>query len=128
MNVGNFDQALADLSLDVGIPDFAQGYPEGMQLRFTENGARLGIGRQCGDVVVHYAETVRFDVAAALQAGMQKAARPEDCGHAVQVGLWNSADGDWIVAAIRFPEEQVDLRHIQERVAFLRQWLAEVLH
>ena len=44
---------------------------------------------------------------------------------AVQVGLRSTPEGDWLVAAVRFPTQELSGARIQQAAEFLRHWLAQ---
>lgn len=114
-------QALADLGRDIGLPLLEAKADAGLQLRW-ESGALLGVAQEGEAVVVHWAEPVRYDIAALLLRAMKQAGDARDAAQPVQVGLRSTTAGDWLVLATRFPAEEASARRIREASDFLRQW------
>ncbi len=117
-------QALAELGHDIGIPELAPGPQGELQLRFPDTGALLGVSQHEDTVVVHYAEPVRYDIAALVLRAMRQAAKVPEASQAVQVGLRSTTSGDWLVLATRFAAHEAGARRIRQAADFLRQWLA----
>ena len=118
-------QALADFGCDIGLPALEPGPDGSVQLRL-ESGALLGVAQQDEAVVVHWAEPVRYDVAAVLLRAMKRAGDARDAAQPVQVGLRSTSSGDWLVLATRFAAEEASARRIREASEFLRQWWADL--
>ena len=63
--MAHLQQALADFGRDIGLPTLETGPDGSVQLRL-ESGALLGVAQEGEAVVVHWAEPVRYDIAALL--------------------------------------------------------------
>ncbi|WP_298208958.1 hypothetical protein [Acidovorax sp.] len=123
--MAHLEQALADFGHDMGLPMLEAGPRGEVQLRL-ESGALLGVSQEGECVVVHWAEPVRYDIAALLLRAMKRAGDLHDALHPVQVGLRSVPAGDWLVLATRFALQDVSARRLREASDFLRQWLAEL--
>lgn len=123
--MAHLQQALADFGREIGLPTLADSTGAGVQLRL-ESGALLGVAPQGDAVVVHWAEPVRYDMAALLLRAMQQAGDARDAAQPVQVGLRSMPSGDWLVLATRFAADDVSARRIREASEFLHQWLADL--
>lgn len=123
--MAHLQQALADFGRDIGLPTLESGPDGGVQLRL-ESGALLGVAQQGETVVVHWAEPVRYDIAALLLRAMKRAGDARDAAQPVQVGLRSVPTGDWLVLATRFPADGVSARRLREASEFLRHWLADL--
>ncbi len=118
--------ALAEFGHDIGIPNLAPGPQGELQLRFPGTGALLGVSTHEGWAVVHYAEPVRYDAAALVLRALRQAAKVPEPAQAVQAGLRSTPEGDWLVLATRFPQQELGGRRIHQAADFLRQWLARL--
>lgn len=123
--MAHLQQALADFGRDLGLTTLDAGPRGEVQLRL-ESGALLGVSQEGECVVVHWAEPVRYDIAALLLRAMKRAGDLRDAQYPVQVGLRSIPAGDWLVLATRFAAEDVSARRLREALDFLRQWLAEL--
>ena len=63
--MAHLQQALADFGRDIGLPTLETGPDGSVQLRL-ESGALLGVAQEGEAVVVHWAEPVRYALAALL--------------------------------------------------------------
>jgi type III secretion system chaperone SycN len=121
----SLQQALADLGRDIDLPLLETKADGGVQLRL-ESGALLGVAQEGEAIVVHWAEPVRYDIAALLLRAMKQSGDVRDAAQPVQVGLRSTPSGDWLVLATRFAADEVSARRIREASEFLRQWFASL--
>ncbi len=116
---------LADFGHEIGVPGLAPGPDGGTQLRFDTGGA-LGVVQQDDDVVLHWAEPVRYGIPALLLRAMQRAAEPQPGLPPVQVALRTTPDGDWLVVAVRLAADRCDGRTLAGTADALRRWTADL--
>jgi type III secretion system chaperone SycN len=123
--MAHLQQALADWGRDIGLPLLDAGPAGGVQLKL-ESGALMGIAQEGDAIVVHWAEPVRYDIAALLLRALKQAGDVRDAAQPVQVGLRSVPSGDWLVLATRFCADEVSAQRIRDASEFLRQWLANL--
>ncbi|AVO50555.1 hypothetical protein C6568_15935 [Melaminivora suipulveris] len=120
----DLQQALAEWGAGMGLA-LAPGAQDAVQLRFPASGALLGVAGHEDAVVVHYADPLEHDGAERLLAALRHAGQVSEPAQAVQVGLRSTPEGDWLVAAVRFPTQELSGARIQQAAEFLRHWLAQ---
>lgn len=120
----DLEQAVAEWGAGMGLA-LAPGAQGAVQLRLPASGALLGVAGHEDAVVVHYADPLAHDAADRLLAALRHAALVSEPAQAVQVGLRSTPEGDWLVAAVRFPARELSGARIQQAAEFLRHWLAQ---
>lgn len=120
--MANLQQALVEFGTDVGLP--LERLPASGEVQFRlGDGTLLGIVAGCDDeVVVHWAEPLRYDIAQFMLEVMQHAAEVREASPSVQVGLRSTTAGDWLVLGTRFPEGEASARRIHQAVDYLKNW------
>ena len=124
--MANLQQALVEFGSDIGLP--LEGLPASGEVQFRlGDGMLLGVAASTtsgGDdeVVVHWAEPLRYDIAQLVVEAMKHAAELRDANHPVQVGLRTTTAGDWLVLGTRFPAHEASARRIHQAADFLKNW------
>ena len=124
--MAQIEQVLAEFGQDIGLVELAPSPNGHVQLRLA-SGVRLGVSSHGGEVVLHYAEPVRYDAAALILKLMQKVAQTESAADPVQVGVHTLPQGEWLVAATRLPLERLSAREIHRLGSYLQSWLTQAM-
>ena len=120
----SFQQALANFGRDIGLSTLESGPRGDVQLRL-ESGALVGIAQEGEQVVIHWAEPVRYDIAGPVLRAMKLAGKTQSAQYPIQVGLRSSIEGDWLVVTTRFSEAEASASRIHQASDYLRSWIAQ---
>ncbi len=120
----SFQQALADFGHDIGLSSLGAGPRGDVQLRL-DSGALLGIAQEGEQVVIHWAEPVRYDIAGPVLRAMKLSGKVQSARYPIQVGLRSTAEGDWLVVSTRFSETEASASRIHQASDHLRNWIAQ---
>lgn len=115
------DETLSDFGAELGM--VINGFPASGEIQWQlADGSHFGVARSSSGMVVHYSKLLGHAAAQQVIHAMKRVERMADARGFVQIGTRTSAEGEWLVLAMRIADSDFSVDRVHQAVRTLRDW------